>query len=57
MTKNNDIQILDDIELESVVGGATTTKKKAVKKKVAKRKAPASGAGDGNAVTVPETAV
>ena len=57
MTKNNDIQILDDIELECVVGGATTTKKKAVKKKVAKRKAPASGAGDGNAVTVPETAV
>ena len=55
MTKINDIQILDDIELEGVVGGA----KKKVTKKAAVKKQSGTLAinGGGNAVTVPDTAV
>lgn len=49
------IQILDDIELEGVVGGAKKTlKKKVMKKKVSST---SSLAIKGNAVTVPKTAV
>ena len=60
MTKINDIQILDDIELENIVGGAQT--KKTVKKKVVKKKAVKVATslamnGGSNAVTVPDSAV
>ena len=64
MTKINDIQILDDIELENIVGGAQEPKKKAVKKKVVKKAAVKKTAasslamnGGSNAVTVPDSAV
>ena len=62
MTKINDIQILDDIELENIVGGATkkkVVKKKAVKKQVVKKTGASSLAmnGGSNAVTVPDSAV
>ncbi len=64
MAKINDIQILDDIELENVVGGAvkkTVAKKTAVKKKVVKKKTVAASSlamnGGSNSVTVPDSAV
>ena len=60
MTKINDIQILDDIELENIVGGVLA-KKKVTKKKTVKKKVVAVSSlamnGGSNAVTVPDSAV
>lgn len=58
MTKINNIQILDDIELEDVVGGAQT--KASVKKMVRAQKKPPKifvMNGGSNAVTGPDSAV
>ena len=61
MTKISDIQILDDIELGNIVGGATkkVVKKQVVKKAAVKKTAASSLAmnGGSNAVTVPDSAV
>ena len=52
MSKVDDIQILDDIELEDVVGGVVA-KKKVAKKKVVKRKRVLAVTPGGNEVLVP----
>ena len=64
MSKMDDIQILDDIELEDVVGGTknkNATKKKVAKKKVAKKKAARKRvmavSNGGAIVSVPQNAV
>ena len=54
MTNIEDIQILDDIDLEGVVGGTKKkvakkkAKKKVAKKKVAKKKASSKGRAESN---------
>jgi len=59
MSKVDDIQILDDIELGDIVGGVTrkkkATKKKVVKKKVVKK--PNAVTKNGNLVTVSANAL
>jgi hypothetical protein len=61
MTHIEDIQILDDVDLEGIVGG--TAKKKKAKKKVAKKKAAKKSSkvlavsNGGSMVSVPAHAV